>query len=588
MRDNKRTALIAACLLLFTCCIQPLMAQENSVKPNLDSLYNAYLGLRGMQNLIPPAGRPGQTMTQKGEVPGKCGFSLMAAVRNNLNSFSSGQKIVLKKLLEDRPVLQRSIVSPSGFFRIHFNTTGDSIPAYDSSLSVMQNISRVAFAMDSAYNYEVNYLGFLPPPSDNGAGGDNLYDVYIMDIPDYGYTQTGEALDSRGMTVTSYMVIDNDFNRSEHYYSSGVKGLYVTAAHELNHAIQLGNYNALMQDKDIYFYEGTSSAMEELVFDDVEDYYQYLRTYFNQPDKPFYLYTGNQTYTTVLWMLFQHYDFGKDIIREEWENFNHEASLKAMNTALASHRSSLKQALNTFGSWTFFTGYRAKPDKYFKESANYPVLKPNYSLTLTGSEQMVDLFTDPVSNNFVRFLADNGQTIDTTVIILTNGDIQSALTNQDNTSGAPDITENARLTFYNYAAPGANKVANNYYFNLSAENPDIFLESDIFNNNPAGGGTFSVAELDFAFPNPFNYSKNQYVYLPVTPNKLNSASLIIFTSSMDLVFSGNKNIIPMYDSYTLQWDGKDSKERRLPSGVYFFVTDSEGNLKKGKIVIQNE
>ncbi|MGE5440690.1 MAG: hypothetical protein ACM3UR_12610, partial [Bacteroidota bacterium] len=79
-----------------------------------------------------------------------------------------------------------------------------------------------------------------------------------------------------------------------------------------------------------------------------------------------------------------------------------------------------------------------------------------------------------------------------------------------------------------------------------------------------------------------------YVYLPVTPNKLNSASLIIFTSSMDLVFSGNKNIIPMYDSYTLQWDGKDSKERRLPSGVYFFVTDSEGNLKKGKIVIQNE
>ncbi|MGE5353008.1 MAG: MXAN_6640 family putative metalloprotease [Acidobacteriota bacterium] len=588
MRDNKRTALIAVCLLLFAWNTRPFWAQEIKSKSSLDSLYNAYLSMKGIKNLLPPSGKPGTPMGQHGEIPGKCGFSLMASVHNNFKNFSPGQQTVLRKLLEDRPVLQTSIVSPSGFFRIHFNTTGDSIPGYDTALSALENIGKVAFALDSAYNYEVNYLGFSPPPSDNGLGGDNLYDVYIMDISDYGYTQLGESLDASGMTVNSYMVIDNDFSPSEHFYSTGLNGLYVTAAHEFNHAIQIGNYNATMEDKDLYFYEGTSTAMEELVFDTVEDYYQYLRTYFNQPDKPFYKYTGNQTYTTVLWMLFQHYNFGKDIIRQEWENFHQEPSLKGMNTALANHRSSLKQAMNTFGTWTFFSGYRAQPGKYFKESQNYPVLRPDYSLSLTGNQQMVDLFTDPVSNNFVRFLADNGQTIDTTVIILTNGDIQSALTNLNNPQGTPDITENARLTFYNYAASGATKVANNYYYALSAENPDIFLESDIFNNSPANGGTFTVTELDFAFPNPFNYRKNQHIYLPVSPNKLNSASFSIFTSSMDLVFSGSKSIIPMYDSYTIEWDGKDSKNRQLPSGVYFFVTDSDGNLKKGKIVIQNE
>lgn len=593
MRDNKRITLKSICLLFFICCLGPvgLLASDNmqdNTKSRLDSLYNAFLSMKGQHILLPPGGRAGGPMSHQVEVPGKCGFSLMAQVHNNFNSFSAEQKIVLKKLLQERPVLQTSIVSPSGFFRIHFNTQGDSIPSYDSSLSVTANAARVAFAMDSAYNYEVNYLGFAPPPSDNGLGGDNLYDVYIMDISDYGYTEFGDAIDPNGMTATSYMVIDNDYNPSEHYYSTGLGGMYVTAAHEFNHAIQLGNYNALMEDKDLYFYEGTSTAMEELVFDTVDDYYQYLRAYFNQPDKPFYTYSKNQTYTTVLWMLFQHYNFGKDVIRDEWVNFRQEPSLKAMNTALANHRSSLKQAMNTFGDWSYFTGYRTKPGQYFKESANYPLLKPNYTLTLTSNQQMVDLFTDPVSNNFIRFLSDNGMTIDTVLIILTNGDIQSAITNMDNTPGAPDITESARLTLFNYAAPDAKKVANNYYYTLSAAQPDIFLESDIFNNNLANGGTFTVSELDFAFPNPFNYSRNQYVYLPVAPNKLNSAGIRIFTSSMDLVFSGSGNIIPMYDSFTLQWNAMDSKGRRLATGVYFYVTDSEGNLKKGKIVIQNE
>ncbi|MCU7495779.1 MAG: hypothetical protein HF314_06235 [Ignavibacteria bacterium] len=602
MRDNKRITLVSISLLVLICCIQPvrLRAGDNGTQGEitnsvLDSLYNAFLRMKGVQRLFPSMPGIGEAIPQKeGEFPGKCGFSLIAQVRRNFNNFSSGQRAVLKKLLDERPVLESSIVSPSGFFRIHFNTRGDSIPNYDTTLSVMENVNRVAFALDSAYNYEVNYLGFLPPPQDNGAGGDDLYDVYIMDISDYGYTQVGETLDPQGMTATSFMTIDNDFSRAQHFYSPGLGGLYVTAAHEFHHAIQLGNYNALIEDRDLYFYEGTSTAMEELVFDTVNDYYQYLHNYFSQPELSFYQYKATDSYTAVLWMLFQHYNFGpnslgKDILESEWENFKREPSLKAMNTALAARGSSLKQAVNLFGDWTYFTNSRTKPGMYFKESAAYPLLKPNYSLLLTSSQQMVDVFTDPVSNNFIRYLADNGATMDTIVIILTNGDLQSALTNMENATGGGDlINERARLTLYNYEVSGAKKVANNYYYTFSADKPDIFLKSEVFNNILNNDGTFTISEVDFAFPNPFNYSKNQFIYLPVKPNRLNSAGLSIFSSSMDLVFSGEKNIIPMYDSYTVQWDATDSKGRRLPTGVYFYVTDSEGNLKKGKIVIQNE
>ncbi len=43
-------------------------------------------------------------------------------------------------------------------------------------------IDSVAIAADSAYNFEVNYLGYPPPPPDNGVGGDDKYDIYIENI----------------------------------------------------------------------------------------------------------------------------------------------------------------------------------------------------------------------------------------------------------------------------------------------------------------------------------------------------------------------------------------------------------------------
>ena len=56
------------------------------------------------------------------------------------------------------------------------------------------------------------------------------------------------------------MMIDNDFTS---YFSSGINGARVTVAHEFHHSIQGGNY--IFRPEDTFFYEITSTAMEEFV-----------------------------------------------------------------------------------------------------------------------------------------------------------------------------------------------------------------------------------------------------------------------------------------------------------------------------------
>src|ERR1035437_9787440 len=63
--------------------------------------------------------------------PVKCGFVIANFVRMHCNSFTYEQQQVLKPLLT-RPVLQASTVSPSGFFRIHYDTIGINTPAYST------------------------------------------------------------------------------------------------------------------------------------------------------------------------------------------------------------------------------------------------------------------------------------------------------------------------------------------------------------------------------------------------------------------------------------------------------------------------
>jgi hypothetical protein len=217
---------------------------QNIQKEQLDSLYNNFIKFKNA--------RLSETSEIKQE-PVKCGVTLIYSVRNHFNEFDYDRQNILKPLLT-RPDLQASIVSPSGFFRIHYDTTGTNVPIYYTAEDLLHYskqqllqmyIDSTALAADSAYNFEVNFLGFPPPPSDSGAGGDNKYDIYLENLAGfYGDTQFD------GNFGPSYMEVNSNFTSS--FPTRGIYAVRVTIAHEFHHGIQVGNY--IYRDSDAWFH----------------------------------------------------------------------------------------------------------------------------------------------------------------------------------------------------------------------------------------------------------------------------------------------------------------------------------------------
>ncbi|MCF8241410.1 MAG: hypothetical protein K9J16_08475 [Melioribacteraceae bacterium] len=524
--------------------------------------------------------------------PEKCKTGLAATVKEKFDEFSPEQQRILSSLLT-RPTLDTSIVTPSGKIRIHFDISGSNKPFYkfegmnesDPNLMFVM-IDSLAAAFDHSYDFEVNTMGFLSPPPDNGMGGDDLVDVYIVNQPDgitYGYTQPEDNLGNDKWST--YIVMDNDFEGS--YYTEGLAAAQVTAAHELHHTIQIGRYvNRYSEDK--FLYELTSTAMEDFVYTDVNDYLGYMNQsygYFKRPHEPM---NKLYVYSLAVWNIYLKERFagessfnGYDVILRTWELMPNYRALESIDFALNDFGYSFQSEYNNFGMWTYFTNNHAKPDLYFSEGENYPTVNKlvEYELyrDIVFGEQ-ITLSAKPASNNFLVFSDDTKLLPDTLVSVITNGDISSAL------SGGTSASY--YYTLYNTPSEGAVKLADGYYSLLSSVSDSFLKECNILNNYPAGEAP-NRTEIEFVYPQPFNYSKHMDLHIPVTPNKDLSAELNIYNVNMNLMYSSTHEIIAG-EKVFLKWNGFDNMGGKLPTGVYIYVAKSADTVNKGKLVIYNE
>lgn len=550
---------------------------------NLDSLYSKFVAHRSNHTISGPDGiKPTQHE--------KCGFGIASQVRLNFTRFNSTQQAVLKKLA-DRPDLNAEYVSPFGHFKIHYDISGVNKPDYEPGKTVQQNVETIAAVLDSVYKVEIEILGYPAPPSDENDGGDNLYDIYITNQswPEYGYTQPETNVSPD--TYTSWISIDNDFLN---YYSKGISGAKVTLAHEFHHAIQLGNYALRSttngENEDLFFFEMTSTAMEEFVYDYINDYYAYLRDYFNSPEKNFQRYRG---YELVVWNIFLKERFGIDIIKKQWELFSNDRAFPSINNTIAGAGSSFKRELNLFGIWSYYTGYRKEiavensfdeSFGFFEEGEHYPLIKIDQTMNYAPNLFPVQLTTLPMSNNYIKIVNTSASPYaDTIVTIITNGNF-SALIN------TPNSFFDVNFSLFDEELEGTKHMVNDYYYEVDADNPDNFTDANIFNNRVVNGGEFKLVETDYAYPVPFYYkeSRSEKIFVPVAYNPIGEARLYIYTADMNLVYEGIGKIIAPNDKFVLEWNARDAENNKLSSGVYLYVTKSEDTIKKGKIIIFSE
>jgi hypothetical protein len=543
-------------------------------KVQLDSLFNDFIKYKnaGITNI--------SAVKQE---PVKCGFVLVHSIKTHFNSFSYEQQQILKPLII-QPVMQTSIVSRSGFFRIHYDTTGNNTPAYYTSndllhysqkVLIQMYMDSVAIAADSAYNFEVNYLGYPAPPPDDTAGGDNKYDIYLRNLGVfYGRTQ----FDGNG--GTSYMEVNNNFTPD--FPTRGINAVRVTIAHEFHHGIQVGNY--IYRDSDAWFHELTSTSMEHFVYPSIPDYVNYMSYYFANPQRSIARnnvikeYDG---YDLAIWNFYMQKKFNYDIIKRQWQLMPQIRAIEAINQSITEKGALFSQILNEFGVWVYFTNSRAKQGKYFDQAATYPSI----SFPISNSFQFppytsVNSFNYPVSNNFFNISIQLFSGADNLVPVITNSDYEAAV-------ASTESTFNFQYLLYNYYVPGTDTLGGKYYSKLITSESSWF-HSEILNDAWLGSLEIFNHNADFAFPSPFNYSY-PVLYIPVDQNSSGEYNLNIYSIGLKLVYSSIVSEIQLDGvKPVIIWNGKDNNNRKLSSGVYIYAVKSGNNVKKGKIVIFNE
>jgi len=233
-----------------------------------------------------------------------------------------------------RPSLPNSVASPSGFFLVHFATTGpDAVPTVDTdSDGIPDFVEATCDALDSSFRCEVVDQGYVAPPKDNLRGGTDQLDVYLRDMSKVDAGMYGRTVPDTLITNVSqpsrylaFIEIDNDFDSTNTNSSGqsifatyGIDALRVTCAHELHHAIQMGSY--ALSKTQAMMYEMTSTWMEYRVFPALRDNQQYLERLLLQPEAyPFGEASADNGYYWWWFGNVLHAEGGDALLRSVWE-----------------------------------------------------------------------------------------------------------------------------------------------------------------------------------------------------------------------------------------------------------------------------
>ncbi len=495
-------------------------------------------------------------------LPIKCGLPIISHALGRRNELEG---ILLHQLLS-RPGAQKSVFI--GNFRIHYDTTGIHEPAMLNAQHnrIPNSANRFADSVGAIANYclrvERDLLGYAGIPDDNGAGGGSEYDIYVQQLSNlYGLTTPESPINNKpdGGTFTSFITIDNDFIFVSPDSNRGLPAVRVTVAHELHHAIQLGNYG--YWTSDVFFYEITSVWMEDVVFTEVNDYFQYLAPSFSQFRRPWISFANENTdlimYSRGIWGLFVAKKYGANAMRKCWEEIRNARPILAIDRALQQiSGASLRQAFVEWATWNRFTGTQSDSALYYSEGRFYPTIAKE-AVSLTSSTLTVENTLQPLST---RYYTINGQA----TLPVSNIDVNAAV--------------NSSSRSFSYRLQLATSKSDESYGFVA---PNIYAKIDVSDPNnwfiPVTTGSL------LPFPNPLLADGSATVNFRV--GVATNVTLSIFSSSTDHVYSATLSPRSFNGEYVVQWNGRNEDGDVAGSGVYVYVIHSGKETVTGKIAL---
>lgn len=518
------------------------------------------------------------SIRERYRAPVKCHFDLFHQVRLNFDRFSASRQRTLGKIME-RPVLPYSHITSDGLFKIHYTLSGtDQVSPIDQNTNgIPDYVEEAGKALQKAYQVIVRDLGFQPPPQDDTDGPQ--WDVYILNIPDaYGWTNLEKLVSFSPARWTSYMEVDNDYT---HTYTKGINGLRVTIAHEFFHMVQLG-YNARDNDNDgsfddLFLMEASSTYMEDVVYDEINDYYNYLDGLFSQTNMRFDVTNGWREYGLSLWFHFLENHLGtRDILREIWENLCQKEAFPAIDLALKKYNTAFSDALGLFYAWNWMTGIRADTDLYYPEGNAYPEMIPDETFIFRRDTTIVADVVD-TGARYYSVRHPDGQTF---TFVISNVNWSSLGSNF------------ATFQLFLSASPLGSyvPVSESLYARFSSENSQNWRKfvANTFLNGQTTLSSFDTTthrwdqkEMPFAIPNPFILSKHLSVHFPFSLETGGNVRIRIFTPSGYLIHDESRVFASGDQLY--EWDGRTSQGEPVAGGIYLYtITRGEELIRMGK------
>ena len=532
-----------------------------------------------------------------------CGTPVVNEALAALDESSPEYGRQLLKTLQ-RPILSESVVSPSGQFRIHYDTSGrDAVDLADEDGNDIPDfIDEAAAALDSAWKLEVDELGYLPPPSDGGAGGGDEYDVYVIELggAGSGYYGTTTALSPGATTTASFLTIDNDYTDAGYGTTSGcnsargargLDALRVTAAHELYHAVHFAYYQPKPQEA--WWQEATATWIEEVAYPEVNDYFIYLCAFLLETSRS--LDSGravsrdNHIYGATVFPHFLDQRYGRDVIRQIWEEHAMWANGDPSNLdrVLRQHTpGGLEDAVGEFGVWNYFTGHRHR-EQFYDEGNLWPAISVGPSGTAVASTITDNGRVDHLASAYFRIepnLRPGGVFIENELGQRTRWQRRIALVNRDSVEIVRSLEARDPAQVLDWDAydeivmvlTNTDFIGLGFDYEITADYDRQLTEREV----PA------ALSLKQSSPNPFRLGMNSATRLPFD---LNTASFVTRMSILSL----DGQVVRVIDldrrspgSYQdVSWDGRNQRGDLVGSGIYYCVLEADGHRATKRLAV---
>lgn len=309
-------------------------------------------------------------------------------------------------ILDTRPTTTYVYESPSGYFRLHYDTSGSHavLAADTNGNDIPDFVERAALFADSVHSYQIDQLGYLPPPSDGTLGGGvDQYDIYFQAMQNYGYTSPESVGPAPWDDYSSHVVVNSTFETAlpnDDPEGIVIGALKVTLAHELFHSIHFG-LNAFVSS---YWLEMSGTWMEDAVFPEVNDNYNYLDEFFEVPHFGLQ-HDGLHRYGSFIWPKYLEETRGIDVIRAIWNRCRYASAYNSMVGVLDSLGTYFPREFQKFLCWNYFTGSRAAAG-YYEDAADYPEIHVLRSHTIVPDSGWFSTEPpEPLGSNYLEVVS---------------------------------------------------------------------------------------------------------------------------------------------------------------------------------------